>query len=304
MRQSSGLFHGVKVRPFHSLRHPLMFIWMCAGLLLAGAAWWWWRAPSAGDPSLSPLARRALAEAPGHFHLARSPAVEVYAMAPELAGAMLDEANFALVRSAGHLGVALPARPVRVILIPGDTLWAQLGRERGFRPDSMALNWRDEVFLKEGGDQGARPDRLTHELVHFVLREAYGDRVPLWLDEGLAGRVGLKVSRAYRAQRGRRVTGEWPGIPADSVESLRVLTSRTTLPDDPAAARAFYRAAEELVAVIEDRVGAAKFPGYVADVIAGADWRAALDARLNGTSLRSVDVEDVVRRQVAAPRKL
>lgn len=304
MRQSSALFQGVKVRPFHSLRHPLMFIWMCAGLLLAGAAWWWWRAPSAGDPTLSPLARRALAEAPGPYHTARSDTVEVYAMAPEAAGAMLDEANFALVRIAGSLGVALPARPVRVILVPGDALWAQLGRERGFRPDSLALNWRDEVFLKDDGEQAARPDRVAHELVHFVLREAYGDRVPLWLDEGLAGRVGLKVSRAYRAVRGRRVTGEWPGLPAESVEPLRVLTSRTALPDDPAAARAFYRAAEELVAVIEDRIGASQLPGYVAEVIAGADWRAALEKRVNGTSLRGADVDEVVRRRVAAPRKL
>lgn len=220
------------------------------------------------------------------------------------AAALLEEAEQALPEIARRLAVPLPARPVRILMVSDSAVWDELVRGEGFRPDSLAVNAGGEIFLKSDAAQGGRPDRLAHELVHFVLREHFGADVPLWLDEGLASRIGVAVSRAYRIQRGRRVNGAWPAVPVEALEPLSVLTSRRTLPDDPASARVFYRAAEELVAIIEDRIGSAHLPDYVAEVVRGADWRAALDARLKGSAHLSDDIESVLRRQVAAPRKL
>ncbi|HMP76803.1 MAG TPA: hypothetical protein PKE12_10975 [Kiritimatiellia bacterium] len=282
----------------------LLWVWIAAALVF-GAAWWWrlHRDPPL-DAGLSPIARRLVNAVRAPLHLVRGGYAHVYALDPHEAAGLLEEAEYAVAEISRRLGVAVPGRPVRILLLPHHQGWDELTREKGFRPDSLAFNLRDEIFLKDDPEQAARPDRLAHEIVHFVLRESHGDAVPLWLDEGLAGRLGFVVSRAYRASRGRRIAGAWPSLPADAMPPLEVLTSRHVLPDDPREARIFYRASEELVALIEDRIGASKMPEFIADVAAGTDWRVAMDARLNGSAYSSVDMEQAVRRQLAAPRRL
>lgn len=302
MGQSSRPSQGVKVTASFPLRR-VIFVWVGAAILF-GVAWWWRSSHvSALDPLLSSLARRVIRASREPMHLARGAHARVYATDTQWASAVLEEAEFSIVDITRRLRVAVPRRTVRILLVSGADAWDPLVREKGFRPDSLAVNLRDEIFLKDDPDQTVRPDRLAHELVHFVLRQTYGADVPLWLDEGTAGRLGLLVSRDYRAEHGRRVTGSWPGLPKERVEPLALLTSRRALPDDPDSAHAFYRASEELVAMIEDRIGNAQMPAYVAEVATGADWRVALDSRLNGSALSSVDMEEAVRRQVASPRK-
>ena len=283
----------------------LAAVWVSATLVF-GAAWWWRanRVPGPDQEDLSPVARRVAGSMDKPLHVVRGAYSIIHAADPHEAAGLLEEAEYAVVETSRRLGVEAPAQPVRIFLLPKQTAWEPLTRQRGFRPDSLAVNLMNEIFLKDDPEQAARPDRLSHEVVHFVLRSAYDDTVPLWLDEGLAGRIGFTVSRAWRAARGRRVAAYWPAVPAETLEPLEVLTSRAVLPDDPRQARAFYRASEELVALIEDRIGASKLPGFVADVAKGVDWRVAMDARLNGSAYSSVDMEQAVRRQLATPRRL
>ncbi len=277
----------------------------CASALLLFAVAWGWRAAVARrlDPALSPVARRVIRSVPGRMQEERSAGIATFARKPVQAAALLEEAEFAITEIAMRLGVEPPAHPIRILLVPEKTGWDVLIRAIGSRPDGLAVSSRDEVFLREGAVDALRPDRLAHELVHIVMRDAYGTNVPLWLDEGLAGHLGVAVSRDYRSLRGRRLTGEWAGFPDARAESLAELTQRRELPEDPAAARFFYRAAQELVTLIENRIGTARLPAYVADVAGGMDWREALDARLDGSPLSSADLEDALRRQVALPQR-
>lgn len=280
------------------MKGRVIVAWVCAALLFALA--WWWRAGRAAvpDSSLSSLARRAIRASSAPMQNVRGEFVSVYATNALMASAILDEAEFSIGEISRRLGVARPERPVRILLL-GDS---GLIQREGFRPDSLAVNWGDEIFLKDDAGQIARPDRITHELVHFVLREAYGPHIPLWLDEGLAARLGLVVSKSYRASRGRRVTGSRPALPVDRMDSLEVLTGRRSLPDDSENAAVFYRASEELVAIIEDSIGTSRMPAYIGEVAEGADWRAALNTRLGGSPLINANLEEVVRRQVATQR--
>lgn len=295
--QSSAPLYGVKVSHFLTKRRALV-VWACAALLFVLA--WWWRTGSMAAPDrvLSPLARRTIRTSSPPMQRVRGEFVRVYATNAVMASAILDEAEFSIGEISRRLGVAGSKRPVRILLL-GDF---ELIQREGFRPDSLAINFGDEIFLKDDAGQLARPDRVTHELVHFVLREAYGSQIPLWLDEGLAARLGLAVSKSYRASRGRRVTGRRPGLSADRMDTLEVLTRRHTLPDDPEDAAVFYRASEELVGIIEDSIGTSRMPAYIAEVAEGEDWRAALNARLDGSPLINVSLEEAVRKRVTSQR--
>lgn len=272
--------------------------------VVVGAAWGW-HARRAPDefPSLSPLAQRALRDTATRVHAAPGAHVVVYAADPRTAAVMRDEADYALVEIARRVGVKTPTSTVHILLIPGTGSWDKLARQKGFRPDSLALNVGNEILLRDDPDQRMRADRLAHELVHVVLREAYGPGIPLWLDEGLAGYLGFAVSRAYRAARGTRMGGAWPGVSTAGMESLDGLTSRTRLPEDTDSAMVVYRASEELVAWIEDRLGATRMRSFVAAVATGAPWRAELEKYLNGSHFSIVELEHAIRQAVESPKK-
>ncbi len=289
--------------PIPPFRRRVLIAWGAA--VLAFAAGWLWRnaAGRRPDPSFSPLAAAVVRSVAAPLQRAEGARARVYAADPALAARTLEEAEFAIAEIARALRVE-PPLGARIFLVPADGGWAPLARGDGFRPDSLAVNLGSEIFLKDDPDQSARPDRLAHELVHVALRGAHGPAIPLWLDEGLAGRLGLSISRAYRAARGRRLAGQWPGFDPDLVESLPSLTARTALPDDPRRAQAFYRASEVLVTMIEDMLPPAQWPDYVAEVARGADWRAALAHRLSGSAIALDDMENALRREVRQPRKL
>ncbi len=272
--------------------------------MLFGVAWGVRACRSAGgDPALSALANRALRESPERLHPIRGARCVVYTADTRIGAIMREEADYAVVEIARRLGVPVPTSTVHILLIPGAGPWSALARMQGFRPDSLALNVGHEILLRDDPEQAARPDRLAHELVHFVLRAAYGPDVPLWLDEGLAAHIGFAVGRAYRAARGTRMGGAWPGVPAAGMESLDAMTARTRLPEDPNSTMVFYRASEELVAWIEERLGPARMRAFVAAAATGAPWRAALEEQLNGSHFSTVELENAIRSAVESPRK-
>lgn len=272
--------------------------------IVFGAAWGVRACRSAvGDPALSALANRALRESPERLHPVRGERCVVYAADTRIGAIMREEADYAVLEIARRLGVTAPTATVHILLIPGAGPWKALARAQGFRPDSLALNAGHEILLRDDPEQAARPDRLAHELVHVVLRSAYGPDVPLWLDEGLAGQIGFAVGRAYRAARGTRMSGAWPGVSAAGTESLDAMTARTRLPEDPNLTMVFYRASEELVAWIEERLGPARMRAFVAAAATGAPWRAALEEQLNGLPFSTVELENAIRRAVELPRQ-
>lgn len=272
--------------------------------IVFGVAWGIRACRSAGgDPALSALANRALRESPERLQPVRGERCVVYAADTRIGAIMREEADYAVLEIARRLGVPAPTSAVRILLIPGADTWNALALMEGFRPDSVALNRGNEILLRDEPKKAVRPDRLAHEIVHLVLRSAYGPDVPLWLDEGLAGRLGFAVGRAYRAARGTRMTGTWPEVPSAGMESLDELTARTRLPDDPNSAMVFYRASEELVAWIEERLGPARMRAFVAAAATGAPWRAALEEQLNGSHFLTAELDNAIRRAVESPRK-
>jgi hypothetical protein len=215
----------------------------------------------------------------------------------------LEEAEYALPEISNRLGVPAPKTRVNIFFISDEAAWSKIVRERGARPDGLAMIVGREIFLRHDPEQAARPDRLAHELTHFVLHQNFGEKIPLWLDEGLALRIGSAVSRAYRATRGRRIEGVWPALEWPPEESLESLTSRASVPDDPETARLFYRASEEMVAWIDQRLSSAQMREFIAAVARGDPWQVVLSNSLKETRFSLSELAEDIRRAAEAPKK-
>jgi len=160
-------------------------------------------------------------------------------------------------------------RKPHLFLIPGGPLWDQVLAGVSSRPDGVAMQLANEVFAPPPGDDPASAMKLAHELVHLRLWRIAGERVPIWLDEGLAGYASWQVTRAYFGKQGRVMTRAAQTVTKERLMSLQQLTAVKEYPKDPAAARAFYRQCEEFIRSVASRIGQDRLASFVLAVASG-----------------------------------
>jgi hypothetical protein len=253
---------------------------------------------------LSALGRRVYEADREKWVCARSAHVAGYGRGLADVDEALQEAEFALADIGRRLVLPEPDGLLHLFLVRDDATWQDLARRNGFRPDSLAVHYRHEIFLRDDLAQKPRADRISHEIIHYRLQHAMPARVPLWVDEGLAGYFGVKVAAAYREQRDRRLTVEVPAIPADDLLTLDQLTSLTALPASPAQARAFYRQAEEFFAELGWQFGDERIAPFVHRVGEGENWRRVLEGGYGLTPARIEEIERAVRQRATTARSL
>lgn len=253
---------------------------------------------------LSSLGRRVYEADREKWVCARSPHAVGYGRGLADVDAMLQEAEFALADIGRRLVLPDTTGRVHLFLVRDEKTWQDLARRNGFRPDGLALHVRNEIFLKDDLSQKARADRISHELVHYRLREAFAGRIPLWIDEGLAGYFGVKVAAEFRARNERRLTGEVPGIPAEDLLSLDEVAGLEMLPASAARARAFYRQAEEFFAELGWQLGDDRIAPFVHRVGDGENWRKVLDGGYGISGPRLEQMEQAVRQRAVTARSL
>lgn len=242
-------------------------------LAVLAAGWFAWRSRPAAPPpdapdlaytvippdelpreDLSPVARRLLRD-PGTMVAGRSPAF--HALAPNIRhlSLTLNEAEFAWTWM--HRWIEPPAATNRalIVLVADAVRWNDLVSGHGLRHDSLAMQLQRELYLKDDPAQNARADRIAHEIVHLRLNDPSRRPVPLWLEEGLAGHLGWRCALDYQATRRVRLFRTVPAVEPAHLLPLDRLLTVNDYPADPAAARAFYRQTEELVALVHEQQG-------------------------------------------------
>ncbi len=233
---------------------------------------------SLSDRQWSPLVQLAHEAEGKRWKHAESSRVVVHAGTREELTRLMEEAHYAWDAAGRQLALPELTNRVRLVCIYDASTWARLGREGGVRPDGLALQSGRDILVKSEPDTPLRADRVAHEMIHFRLREAYGNHLPLWLEEGMATRMGIGISRNFANQRGIRLTGEMPAIPAAALLSPAQLFDDAGYPESPASAQAFARQAAELVGELESRVGGSRWPEAIREIGAGGDWRKVLSS--------------------------
>lgn len=231
---------------------------------------------SLSDRAFSPLVQRVHEAEGQRWRHAESARVLAHARSAGELAAIMDEAHHAWHQVGMELTLAEPTNRARVVYVYEPGTWDLLGREAGIRPDGLALQSGRDILLKVDASQSNRLDRVAHEMVHFRLREAYGDRLPLWLEEGLATLMGMNITRQYNSRQGRALTGSWPALPAEALLEPDALLTLDHYPPSPGAAQAFGRQAAEVVQMLRERVGPDRWPMAVREIGQRGDWRSVL----------------------------
>ena len=203
---------------------------------------------------------------------------------------MMEEAQYASQAVGSRLGLPNPTNRARLVYVYESSTWDNLGRRSGIRPDGLALQSGRDILLKVDASQSERRDRIAHEIVHFRLREAYDDRLPLWLEEGLATVMGIDVTRDYHNTQGTRLAGAWPAVPSEALLSPGDLLGRSEYPPSPGAAQAYGRQAAELVILLRERIGPDRWSMALREIGQRGDWRSTL---ASGYGLPMAEVEQM-----------
>lgn len=240
---------------------------------------------------------KALLEAGGtHWFQTESEHFICHALSEPAATAAVEEAEFAYRKASVYLGSEPAPRRGHLFVVEDRGLWNRILHDADRRKDSLAAQSRNDVFVLREGSELANAKRLPHEIVHFRLWQQYGDGVPVWLDEGLAGYIGWNVAESYYGQKGSQLVRTLPQLAPDQLLSLDDLTGVTEYPPGQDEVQAFCRQAEELIRAIAERRGDVKL-GALAKAVAGEQvpWRVYLRDGLGYSDEDFARLSDLVR---------
>ena len=188
---------------------------------------------------------------------------------------------------------------ILIYIVADDALWNRLVQDQEFRPDSLALELGREIFIKGGGGD-ALVARIPHEIVHYVLHQRYGRKMPLWLEEGLALQVGHVLTRQQAADYQEKDGSGRAGLAFWRKRvDLDWVVAQERYPVEPGEARMYYRAIRNLVHEIEAREGRAKLREFTRSICGeGLTFEQAARKVLGWTIY---DIKDVQNKLLARP---
>jgi hypothetical protein len=174
--------------------------------------------------------------------------------------------------SAGWLGIS-PSRPIKVNVLTRARYEAQFGSDAAW---SQGAHYRNGAIQTNGGARldGGFAGLLAHELTHAILDHlGTGDRLPLWLNEGLAERV------AWR----RRGIEQLDGVQVNRLESA--LDQRTLLPLPRSGRLSSFGYLQSFAAVLflESKLGTERLLAVIRRTVAKDPFERALEAEGNMT---------------------
>lgn len=121
----------------------------------------------------------------------------------------------------------------------------------------------DEIALQPEADGVKLAFRLGHEMSHWLVAKSNPRRPPLWLDEGLAQRIGAQAAAAAGRTEKRGLARTPPDGWEACALTLDELTGLGDYGGSPAASGAFYWQAERLVDALCERLGRDDFLAYL-----------------------------------------
>ena len=227
---------------------------------------------------VSPFGKKVLREGGRRWLHLETPHFFYHAPDTERMVLVQDVAEFAYEKVCEYLPGAEPVRKGHVFSVSAD-MWDRVLREADRRRDSLAMQAGHEVFVLEGGAPAETSVRLAHEIVHYRVWQLWGERLPVWLDEGLAGCVGWDIAESFRLRKGWQLSRDWPAAEEGPAVDLAQLTGFSAYPAPGPEAQLFYRQCEAFVRAIARRIGFAKLPGFVDAQAEGESWDACLRGR-------------------------
>jgi hypothetical protein len=244
---------------------------------------------------LTPLGKIVLKVGGDAWTHAESPHFIFHTTTTNGLGILVGEAEYAYQKVSWYLGTA-PAAKGHLFVIDRPEIWRQVQRRADPSKYGLAMQLQNDIFVLQEENWMSRVVRVPHEVVHFRMWQLYGDRTPIWLDEGLAACLGWRVAWWYRKSQGREVVRTLPAVDAKYLLTLDRLIAQRRYPDARGMGLGFYRQSEELVCAIAERLGYDRMGDFVR-AIAGERlyWKDVLRERFNYTDADLLKLEETVK---------
>lgn len=177
--------------------------------------------------------------------------------------------------------VGAPAKPARLTLRLLETPPFYKRVKALFRVEAFATQEGDEIRLRPGDDPLKLAFRLGHELSHWLVFKGHPARPALWIDEGLAQRVGAAAAETLARTQKQIVERPRPPKLASNEFALDELIGLQAYPKTEARSAAFYWQAEALVNALYGRLGVKEFNVYLGLLASPSppDWQKPLRER-------------------------
>ena len=189
------------------------------------------------------------------------------------------------IRKAGERG----SGKARIFIFDGPGDWDAFRRAVRLDPWTGGAYVGNELFVKREGDkfQGAS---LGHEVAHLVLHRFFGDRIPLWLNEGYAEHISRVLYAAFYRARGYRAKPRFAALTAEDFLPLDRLASFASYPTAEREVMAFYVEAQKLVSYLKAQ-SADQFTQFLAESARGSGFDSALNSAYGGRFNSRGDLE-------------
>ena len=177
--------------------------------------------------------------------------------------------------------VGAPPQPARLTLHLQEAPSLAQRTQAWFFNEPFSAQQGDEIRIPATGDDLKVVFRLAHELSHWLVYKQYPSRPPLWLDEGLAQRVGALAADTCARTQTRKLERPVPDQLSRNLFTLEELLRLQAYPRDNARSAAFYWQAEALVNALCSRLGKEEFKVYLGLLASSntLDWQAPLRER-------------------------
>ena len=225
------------------------------------------------DRDLTPLGRAVLNEGRPDWVHAESEHFIFHAGTLAAVEEIAGESEFAYIKIGDTLSTNGVARKGHVFVVGRREIWEKVLQGSNRQDDSVSMQLQNDLFVLKETNSVGNVLRIPHEMVHFRLWQLYGNRTPVWLDEGLAAYLGWKVAVAAHSLKGKQLVWAPPHLKRENLLSVEQLTGATVYPSGSEAGAAFYIEAELFVSAIARKIGDDKLAEFVKAVAGdGISW--------------------------------
>ena len=175
-------------------------------------------------------------------------------------------------------------RKAHIYIFEEAAAWESFQTVGGLEPWTGGIQSGGSLFIVRHPAYHFNDNSLGHEIAHLVLFRLYGNRVPLWLNEGFAQYASKNAHASFLRARGFNSKPTSRGVEAEKLFPLAALATMGYPPE--AQVPAFYHQSERLVRFLA-RTDRPKFFEMLDLLASGQTLDAAL-ARTHGSDFGSV----------------
>lgn len=129
------------------------------------------------------------------------------------------------------------------------------------------------MYLQQADNLSSSAEVLGHEMTHLVVNRFFNQRIPLWLNEGMAEWYGEFAYAAFKGVK-KSKRAQFQGL--RSIVPVLDLIRASSYPSDTESVRYFYDTSKHVVGFLQMERPPEKFVPFVKALMDGADTATAL----------------------------